>query len=256
MIGIVGGIGPLAGADLYKKIVEHTIARTDQDHLPVLLASLPGEIVDRTSYLLGKSNVNPAAGLGKVIRMLEAAGATLIGIACNTAHAPAIFNPMQEWLEAQESKVSIIHLIDQTIRVIEQAPLAPQRVGILSTTGAYHIRLYQAPLEQAGFEPVTLSFEQNEQWVHDAIFQIKASADTVPESVVFQLNTAIAELEAKGAQALILGCTEIGMIEKHLDFLGLPVFNPNTILARKLISLEDASKLKPQEVIAFQDSLG
>ena len=66
----------------------------------------------------------------------------------------------------------------------------------------------------------------------------------IPDAVIFQLNTAIAELEALGAEGIILGCTEIGMIEKQLDFLSLTTFNPNTILARGLIGRVAPGKLK------------
>lgn len=244
MIGIVGGIGPLAGADLYKRLIEHTVARNDQDHLPVFLASLPGEIPDRTTFLLGKGDLNPAAGLAKVILMLENAGAHLIGIACNTAHAPSIFNPMIDFLQAVGSKTTIVNLIDETIQTILQTGSGIDKIGILSTTGTYLTGLYQTPLENAGLTPVLLPFDRHEQLVHDAIFQIKASADVIPDSVIFQLNTAIAELEALGAEGIILGCTEIGMIEKQLDFLGLTTFNPNTILARGLIGRVAPGKLK------------
>ena len=54
MIGIVGGVGPLAGLDVFKKIIEETVVQKDQEHLPVLLMSYPHLIVDRTEYLLGK----------------------------------------------------------------------------------------------------------------------------------------------------------------------------------------------------------
>ena len=91
MIGIVGGIGPLAGVDMYKRIVANTIAKADQDHLPVLLASLPGEVVDRMPFLLEGTPENPAFGIAKVIGMLEKAGADLIAIACNTADQASVF---------------------------------------------------------------------------------------------------------------------------------------------------------------------
>lgn len=245
MIGIVGGIGPLAGADLYQKIVAHTKAKTDQDHLPVLLASLPSHIPDRTSYLLGKVEENPAIGLAKVIRLLEDAGATYVGIACNTAHAPAIFDTMQGLLQQQGSSVQLLHLINLTIEEISRKSPGAQKVGLLVTSGSYHTRLYQQPLEQAGYHPVLLSKELQEHLVHDAIFEIKAhAAGEYPDTVIFQLNTAIAELEALGAEAVILGCTEIGMIEHALDFRGLSVYNPNTLLARALIRKLAPEKLK------------
>jgi aspartate racemase len=235
MIGIVGGIGPLAGVDLYKRLVDHTNAKVDQEHLPVLLASLPGEIADRTTFLLGGTDINPALGIAKVIRLLENAGATFIAIACNTAHAPAIFDPMLQLLNEQGSKAEIVHLIHITIESITSHPAGFNHIGILSTSGTYKTRIYQSPLEMSGLTPVLLPFEQHDALIHQAIYQIKTSGESIPDSVIQQLNTAIQELQSLGAQAFILGCTEIGMIENRLNFNGMAVFNPNTIMAKTLI---------------------
>ncbi len=245
MIGIVGGIGPLAGADMYKQIVANTIAKADQDHLPVMLASLPGEIVDRMPYLLHGTGENPAIGIAKVIQMLENAGADLIAIACNTAHSPPIFERLMQLLEAQASKAEIINLIDITIQDILGKLGEGKQVGVLATTGAYKVGLFQNALNAAGLRPVLLPFERHEALIHKAIFRIKVSGDVVEPEVVAQLNTAIGELKEMGAQSVLLGCTEIGMIEHSLDFRGMAVFNPNTIMARALIARLSPEKLKP-----------
>jgi aspartate racemase len=237
MIGIVGGIGPLAGVDLYKRIVANTPVQQDQDHLPVLLASLPGEISDRTSYLLGKSTLNPAEGLAKVARLLENAGAEHIAIACNTAHAPAIYNPMMELLQQQGFAAKMIHLIDVTVAEILAHADGLQRIGLLSTSGTYQTRIYQDALASAGLTPVLLPFEQHAALVHEAIYQIKVSGENIAADVLQQLDTATGLLERLGAQAVILGCTEIGMIAEQLSFGSLTVFNPNAIMAQKLIGL-------------------
>ncbi len=244
MIGIVGGIGPLAGADMYKQIVANTRAKADQDHLPVMLASLPGEIVDRMPFLLEGHGSNPAIGIAKVIQMLENAGADLIAIACNTAHSPAIFEPLLQILQAQGSNAEIINLIDITIQNILTHQVDAPCIGVLTTTGAYKVGLFQNALSYAGLTPIMLPYERHEALIHKAIFRIKVSGDVVEDQVVEQLNTAIQELEMMGAQSILLGCTEIGMIEKSLDFRGMAVFNPNTIMARALISKISPEKLK------------
>jgi len=244
MIGIVGGIGPMAGADLYKKIVENTIANTDQEHLPVLLASIPNEIADRTSFLLGKSAENPAAAIAKVILLLERAGVKHIGIACNTAHAPQIFDPIKAVLKEMGSKTEIVNMIDEAVHTIQMHPGKIQRVGLLSTSGTYKTRIYQNRLESAGLTPIVLDFEQHEALSQKAIYEIKSASTDIPQNPIDLLNTAIQRLKALGAQAIILGCTELGMIEDRLDMAGLAVFNPNLILARALIERTFPEKLK------------
>ena len=244
MIGIVGGIGPMAGADLYRKIVENTTANTDQEHVSVLLASMPNQIADRTAFLLGKTTENPAKALADVILMLERAGSKQIGIACNTAHAPQIFLPTLAILKEKGSQAEIINMIAEALLGILAHPEKIQRVGILCTSGTYKTRIYQEPLEAAGISPVMLDFEQHEGLSQRAIYEIKAASTNVRPCSVELLNTAIKILQDLGAQGIVLGCTEIGMIEDRLDFGDLAVFNPNLILARTLIERSYPEKLK------------
>ncbi len=234
----------MAGADLYRKLVENTLANSDQEHLPVLLASIPNEIADRTSFLLGTATENPAPAIARIVLMLERAGAKHIGIACNTAHAPQIFEPMLRVLVENGSQAEIVNLIDETVHAIQLHPDHIQRVGMISTTAAFKTRIYQNLLESAGLTPVTLNFEQQEALPQQAIYEIKSASTQIPQSPIDLVNTAIQILKNQGAQAIILGCTELGMIEDRLDFGGLAAFNPNSILARALIKRAFPKKLK------------
>ena len=92
IIGIVGGMGPEAGIALSSSILRHTRAATDQQHFSTMLMSLPRYIGDRSAFLAGKIPQNPAYNIAKIIGMMEKAGATVFGMACNTAHAPTIFD--------------------------------------------------------------------------------------------------------------------------------------------------------------------
>lgn len=235
----------MAGADLYKKIVENTLANSDQEHLSVLLASFPNEIADRTSYLLGKITENPAPAIAKIILLLEQAGSKQIGIACNTAHATQIFEPICEILKEKASEVEIVNMIDEVILAIQAHPANIRRVGLLSTSGTYQTRIYQNRLENAGLAPIVLDFDQQEALSQRAIYEIKSSSSDIPQGPLDLLQTAIEILKNLDAQAIVLACTELGMIEERLNFADLVVFNPNLILARTLIHQSAPSKLKP-----------
>ncbi len=100
-IGIGGGVGPYAGLDLAKKIFDNTEAQHDQEHLDVLLVNNPRLIDDWTAYILAVRDgkvatdpatdpANPGRGIVACIRKLAAAGAEVVGVPCNTAHAPLI----------------------------------------------------------------------------------------------------------------------------------------------------------------------
>ena len=91
-IGIVGGMGPHSGTALFNLILDNTPARADQEYPSMLLASFPGAIPDRTLFLTGEEKTNPAYGIAGMIGKLYQAGATVIGIACNTAYSPAIYD--------------------------------------------------------------------------------------------------------------------------------------------------------------------
>ncbi|MEC9361506.1 MAG: aspartate/glutamate racemase family protein, partial [SAR324 cluster bacterium] len=117
-IGIVGGAGPYAGLDLSEKLLQQTKANSDQDYLPTLLISTPELIEDRTDFLLGKTTNNPAHAIYSNLRDLEALGATVAGIACNTAHAPKIRNVFLEKMKVSESKLKLLDMISETAEFV------------------------------------------------------------------------------------------------------------------------------------------
>src|SRR5574341_296993 len=113
IIGVLGGVGPYAGLDLVEKIFDETIANTDQEHLPVILMSLPGEIEDRSGFLLGNSRRNPAQSIARILVKLAKAGATVACLTCNTAHAPQILGPAMKEVRKKARRLKLLNLIDE-----------------------------------------------------------------------------------------------------------------------------------------------
>ena len=151
-IGIVGGVGPHAGLDLTRKLFDHTRAEADQEHLPVMLYSFPDRIGERPAFLLGKTADNPGEAIGDIMAELARAGATVIGMPCNTAHSPRILDAALEKLNATGRPVRFVHMIDAVVRHVRQRCGEGARVGILSTLATLETRLYQDSLERAGLE--------------------------------------------------------------------------------------------------------
>lgn len=246
MIGIVGGVGPLAGLDIYKKIIEETNAQVDQDHLPVLLYSFPNLIGDRTQFLLGNSQINPAMAMAEITRQLETAGATVAAIPCNTAHAAAIYDVYEQELIRSNQKIKVLHIVKETIAYIkEHHPQA--KVGILSTTGTRDTGLYRDLFLKDGFEVV----EPADDWqdrVHEAIYNqeygIKAQSIPVTNKARLELHAAMDELKKEAVQLIVLGCTELPLAIPEHDFNGMTLIDPNRILARSLIKAVAPEKLK------------
>lgn len=248
MIGIVGGVGPYAGIDLLKKIFDNTDSQTDQDHLDTILLTLPSQIADRTEYLIGKVRTNPGFQITDVLLKLEQAGATVAGIPCNTAHASQIFNTIQLELAQKQTNIQLFNMIDETVSFISQNYPKLTRIGVLSTTGTYKFELYKSALELRGYEVIRPSFEVQETLIHPAIYAadygIKAISDPVHPQARADLLEGVALLKKRGAQAIIMGCTEIPLaIPKQMD--NLVMIDPTNILARALIYAYNSTKLKP-----------
>lgn len=253
MIGVVAGVGPLAGIDLQQKIVSQTVAGKDQDHLTVLSLSQPGTILDRTEYLLGQVDQNPAYALADQLQTLARMGAQVAGIPCNTAHAPAIWDVMQAELAQAGCRLPVLHMIEEVGRFLQEQYPGVQRVGILSTTGTYRTEIYPQVLAPLGFTVVTPSIAMQESQIHPAIYAPAHGIKTcgyVTERARADLLAGAAALRQAGAQAVILGCTEIPLAipETHLD--ELPVIDPTLILARALIRDANPAKLRLLESVA------
>src|SRR6187431_541684 len=137
IIGIIGGMGPESGLALCSSILNHTHASTDQEHLSVILMSFPKHLEDRTLFLEGLVDVNPAFNVVEVIRKLENAGAQIVGIACNTCHAPRILDVILSELRRSDSHVKLVEMPLETCRYLKNYCPGIRRVGIMATNGTY-----------------------------------------------------------------------------------------------------------------------
>lgn len=247
MIGIVGGIGPYAGLDLKLRILNNTIAFRDQDHLSILLSSLP-DLPDRTEFLEGSTLENPADKIAANISMLEKAGCTTVGIACNTAHADKIFSKIQKILAQKNAQVKVLHMVHEVVQILKNKHQSIQKVGVLCTNGSYKFNVYFPPLLDAGFEISMIGSRLNNEWVHQAVysakFGIKSQSGRITEETISGLNKAIEWYANEGVQALVLGCTEIPLAAPFLNFRGIIPINSNEVLARALIRESCPEKLK------------
>jgi len=247
IIGLVGGVGPLAGLDLQAKIISQTVAGRDQEHLPVLSLSWPGTIVDRTEYLLGQVAANPAHALLAQLRLLAGAGATVAAIPCNTAHAPAIFDIIRAGVAG--SPLRLLHLIEETAAHLAAEHPELRTAGVLSTTGTWRARLYPQLLEPRGLRVVVPDATLQET-IHAAVYDpahgIK-SAGRATARARAGLERGIAALRAAGAEAIILGCTEMPVAFPERRYADLPLIDPTLLLARALIRAVAPERLRPWE---------
>jgi aspartate racemase len=216
-IGIVGGMGPLATVDLFRKIVVHTKAACDQDHLRILIENDPG-IEDRTAALLW-GGADPTPKLAAAARNLQRGGAELLVIPCNTAHC--FFDAVQAAVD-----IPVLHMIRVTARALEARGV--RKAGLLSTSGTVQTGIYQDVFSGPGIGLLTPG-EEGQKDLMDAIYWIKAGKMDFDDTGV---RRAADELMRQGAETLILGCTELPLMERIYDY---PVTDPTLELALEAV---------------------
>ena len=247
IIGVIGGMGPYAGLDIVRKIFDLTDAHNDQEHLPVALLSYPGKIRDRSTYLFEKSGENPAEAIAEIALQLDRLGAVVAAIPCNTAHAPAIFDVVEQRLREEGATLRLLHMIRETAAYIRQETYGLERIGVLSTTAVYRLGLFRDALAAEGFQPVLPDENVQEHLVNrtifDPIFGIKGQGNPVSAIARQNLLTAIDHLRKKGAEAVILGCTELPLAVPEDEIGQVIVIDPTEVIARALILATYPEKL-------------
>lgn len=213
-LGIIGGLGPWATAYFYRRVVDLTPAKRDQDHIETLIYSAP-QIPDRTAYLLGKNDTaeDPRPALIEVGRALRENGCQVLAIPCITAHA--FHSEMEEGIG-----LSVLHAIRELGEVCWEKGIT--KVGIMATDGAKLSRIYDDVLTGYG---VTCFWPDKERQhdVMDMIYKDVKSGRQISASVFSRV--AISLFEA-GAESIVLGCTELSQAkldlaldEKYIDII-------------------------------------
>ena len=216
VIGILGGMGPLATADLFQKITLHTAAACDQEHPRVCIDSNTN-IADRTAALL-HGGADPVPEMVKSARRLESIGAELLIMPCNTAH---------NFYDAVASSVSIpvLHMIAATRAALKTRGV--RCAGLLATDGTVQTGIYQRTFAGSGIDLITPD-GSDQAAVMDIIYNGVKAGDLAHDASAFR--AACEHLLARGAEVLILGCTELppAFDIYHLDY---PNVDPTLELA-------------------------
>ncbi len=252
-IGVVGGMGPFTGVDLVNKIHQESRAAKDQDHLPILLASFPNRIPDRGTFVLGESSANPAGPIAETIKSLDESGASVVGIPCVTAHCAPIMDVVINDIRRHGVKLELLNLLEETVRYIREAAPDVRRVGTLSTTASFKQQVFSPALESLGFEVIMQDPSVQDDLVNPAIFDpefgIKSGSTTISEEARDRILRAINHLHDRGAEAVILGCTEIPLAVPESYVGNVLAADPTRALARALIRGFAPEKLRPIEAV-------
>lgn len=223
LIGVLGGMGPDATISYLSMVVEHTDAKTDQEHVDldcVMHCSTP----DRTAYILDRSQPSPVPDLLRDIATLAERGATAIAIPCNTAHF--FFDELQA-----STSVPIMNMLDLAVESLQHDFPSAKRIAVLGTRGTAESGVYRPAIEAAELELVDLP-DAGQKLVDTVIFdRVKAGNPTEPELYARMLQAGV----DAGADALILACTELSVPERQIRH-NYPTSDALVALARATVT--------------------
>ncbi|MDR2547584.1 MAG: amino acid racemase [Lachnospiraceae bacterium] len=201
-LGVIGGMGPMATAHFLGLLTKMTFARKDQDHIEVFVHSCPA-IPDRTRFIVGQSFENPAFQLVKSAKMLIDIGAEVLVIPCFTAHY-FLKNIRKEINET----IPVIDAVEETVASLIAAGIST--AGIFATDGMIECGLYQERLESAGITAAVPTRAIQRQVMSLIYKQIK-KGKTVTAT---ELDRIAEPLFANGTEAVLLGCSELSLIDR------------------------------------------
>lgn len=166
VIVVVGGMGPLAGIDCIRYITENSKTDgTDQDNLNAVLLSCPALIESRVDFITGKSDINPAHSVLRLLRpqvqcLRSLFKHILVGVSCITFHCPQSFSVFEEGMKQFSPDVEVVSLISSAVKFIQVHFPNSRRIAILSTDGTRMAKPFEKELSASGYQVVYLSDAQ------------------------------------------------------------------------------------------------
>ena len=218
-VGVLGGLGPDATVDFMSRVIELTPADKDQDHIPMIVDHNPS-VPNRQAAIL-KDGESPGPLLAEMARRLQDAGADFLVIVCNSAHA------FTADLEAATS-IPLLSIIDVTADACEPY----DAVAVLATDGCIASGVYQQALERRGINVVLPDADELAELMR-LINAIKAGDQG--EQVTSAMQAVARAQVAKGAKAIVAGCTEIPLVLRD-GALDVPVVSSTDVLAAATVS--------------------
>ncbi len=223
-MGILGGMGPLATDFFFDRIVRHTEAACDQEHIDLCIlnrASMP----DRSAAIASGERREIVARLVEDCKKMEALGVEYIAVPCNTSHC--FFEEVQAQIRA-----TLIHMVRETVREAERSCPGLSRLGILATDGTLAADVYGKECRLCGIEPVYPSDAMQKEVMHLIYEEVKRGMPGDPD----RFDRITGELWDAGCERIVLGCTELSYFSQNRD-LPDTILDAMDVLVRRFIEL-------------------
>lgn len=225
-IGILGGMGPRVTV-LFEQMLVDRFSGGDQQ-IPTIVTINDGSIPDRSQFLLGRGQ-DPVPRLQDNIRRLELLQAEIIAIPCNSASTIPIFGRLE----------STATLLELPRLVVERAlAISARRVCLLATEGTIKSRTYQDLCTAAGIECVVLSMSDRQK-ISAVISAVKSGANVRARA---KARMALRQIRTLNVDAVILGCTELPVVEAQLVPVGVKSINSLAVLADACVEYSKGEK--------------
>ena len=216
ILGVLGGMGPAATLEFLTRVQAYTPAEKDQDHIRVI-ADINPKAPDRNV-----AGSDTGTVLAEMAGALQGAGAQVLAMPCNTAHAHAT-------VIQRASGLPLIDMIDLGADAARRS--GAMRAGVLGTKGA--LKLYREYLAARAMGLVTLPPDRQEAFMA-TIYRIKSG--DLGDDVKAEMQGYAAELKTLGAEVLIAGCTEAPLVLGRGD-LKLELVDPGDLLAKRAVAV-------------------
>ncbi|CAK7013414.1 MAG: hypothetical protein DELT_02156 [Desulfovibrio sp.] len=203
-LGILGGMGPAAGAEFMRLLAAKAPAQKDQEHPVIYMISDP-HIADRTAAMLG-TGPDPTEHVKRRLMTLAGYGVDFLAVPCNTVHI--FINRFRH-----ELPTPLIHIVEETVKACKKQ--SPKGAWLLATEATCKSRLYQDYAREIGytFHEVTPEMQKR---VTQALTLVKAGK--MPESGTC-MRGIVEDLWAVDAISIATACTELPLA---YDASGLP----------------------------------
>lgn len=219
-VGILEGMGPAASADFYEQIVDIAQrdyrATDDTDFPPMFIYNLPLEGFDETGF------VNPEAVKEQLIagvKKLEAAGSDFVTIPCNPVHH--FEKEMQKAMT-----IPLLSIIEVTTNAVVERGF--KKVGVLNSQSTRQYKLYDNSLTKRGVGVIGAT-EGEQKEINHVVHHVMGGTQGPDD--IDTLRAIITRFVSEGAEAVVLGCTELPLAISQHD-IDIPLLNSTALLAQ------------------------
>lgn len=225
-VGVIGGMGPMATAKFMELVINNTKAEKDQDNVDMLICQY-SSTPDRTSYILGDSNEDPALSMINAAKLLERENCAFLVMPCNTA--TFFYNKI-----ADEISISLINIAEETVKCCLSK--GAKKIGLMATDGTIKAKVYNEyiPSDVELFIPDSNMQKKIMDIIYKEVKQNKIpDKDNFLQVVDYFINN--------GCDAIVMGCTELSVAIEQLDINDDKIVDSLTVLAK--LTITKAGKL-------------